>query len=161
MTFIIDGHNLIPRMPGMDLSDVDDEEKLIRSLQDYCRLRRTSVEVYFDQAPAGFAGERRVGQVRAHFVRTGRTADEMIMSRLNQLGKRAKNVRVVSSDRQVQAAARAAHAGVISSEEFAVEWEKLIQSEPESDPRNRMLSESEIKAWEWIFRRGHPPSEED
>jgi len=153
---IIDGHNLIPKFEDLTLSDPDDEQGLIRLLQEYCRVRRKKVEVYFDGAPAGKSGERHFGQVKAHFVRVGQTADDAIMARLKRLGKRARNVMVVSSDRQVQQAARASHAGVLSSEEFAADWRSLVDDEPEIDPRNRLLSDSEVEAWEQVFRRGHP-----
>ena len=125
MTLLIDGHNLIPHLPGMNLADPDDEEKLIALLGEYCRLRRKTAEVYFDRAPLGQAGERRHGKVKAIFVQEGSSADAAIMARLRKLGKRAKNVRLVSSDRQVVQAARAAHAEVQSSQDFASEWIKL------------------------------------
>lgn len=157
MLILIDGHNLIPKIPGINLSDPNDEDELIQILQQFCRLRRKTVEVYFDRAPVGKAGTRQVGQVRAVFVREGVTADEAIMSRLRQLGKRARNVQVVSSDGQVKQAARAAHAAVITSDEFAGELAQLIEEEPELDPRNRLLSDSELSEWEALFRKGHPP----
>jgi len=158
MTLLIDGHNLIPHIDGISLSDPDDEEKLISILQEYARLRQKKVEVYFDRAPVGQAGERRFGQIRAFFVREGSTADEAIMNRLRQLGKRARNYIVVSSDRQVQQAARAVHASVVSSQAFAHEWETLTAEEPTLDPRNRLLTEAEVDDWEQLFRRGHPSS---
>jgi len=161
MAYLMDGHNLIPRMPGLQLSDPDDEEKLIRLLQEFCRLRRKTVEVFFDRAPAGQSGKRQYGQVKAVFVRSDLTADEAIIARLKQLGKRSRNYTVVSSDRQVQQAARASHARVISSESFAAEWARLIAEEPELDPRNRLLSQEEMAAWENLFKRGHPPSDEN
>lgn len=156
MVILIDGHNLIPRIPGICLSDPDDENELIRVLQQYCRLRRRKVEVFFDRAPVGRAGTKQVGHVRAVFVQDGVTADEAIMFRLKDLGKRARNVQVVSSDRQVRQAARAAHAMVVTSEAFARELEKLVEDEPEIDPRNRLLSDHELSEWEDIFRKGHP-----
>ncbi len=89
---------------------------------------------------------------------TGTTADAAIMAHLGKLGKRAKNVTVVSSDRQVQAAARAAHARVVSAADFAADWAQLEDEAPALDPRNRLLSEDEVDAWEQLFKRGHPPS---
>jgi predicted RNA-binding protein with PIN domain len=154
MNFIVDGHNLIPHMPGVHLQDPDDEIKLVRILQDYCRLRRKTLEVYFDQAATGHAGERRFGQVRAIFVPKGMTADQAIMNRLSKLSKRARNVSVVSSDRQVQQAARAAHAEVISSESFVAAYQKLVEERPEIDPRNQPLSTQDVQAWEKIFTQG-------
>lgn len=154
MALIIDGHNLIPKA-GINLSDPDDEAQLIHLLQEFCRQQRKIVEVYFDQAPAGYAGEQQYGQVRAIFVHSGITADDAIMAHLQQLGKRARQAQVVSSDRQVQQAARAVHATVISSEEFARGLQLLVDETPELDPRNRLLSEEEMVEWEALFRRGH------
>ncbi len=158
MTLIIDGHNLIPHLPGVALSDPDDEDKLIKIIQDYCRVKGISAEIYFDGAPPGFAGKKQFGKVRAHFVRTGITADEAIMSHLKMLGKRAKNMSVVSSDRQVQQAARAVHAKVISAASFSKEWQQIVEETPEFDPRSRLLSEEEVADWERLFRRGHSSS---
>jgi predicted RNA-binding protein with PIN domain len=153
MTYIIDGHNLIPKIGGIDISDPDDEIQLIQVLQDFCRIRRKKVIVYFDQSPPGMAGVKKYGSVKAHFVRQGRTADDAIMEKLRKLGKRARNVVVVSSDRQVQQAARSAHAEVISSDTFAREWQSLISEEPSLDPRNRPLTEQELSEWEALFEQ--------
>jgi hypothetical protein len=159
MAIIIDGHNLIPHLQGMSLSDPDDEENLIRQLQAYCQKARKRVTVYFDRAPAGMAGERQFGSVRAVFVREGMTADEAIMVHLKRLGKRARNVIVVSSDRQVKQAARAVHARVKTSEVFAAEMVLNITEESDFNPRNRLLSQEEVAEWEAFFRRGHPDSD--
>jgi len=155
---LIDGHNLIPHLPGIKLSDLDDEAQLIKLLQDYCRLRRKQIEVFFDRASAGQAGDRHYGAVRAVFVRRGVTADEVMMDRLRKLGKRARNVIVVSSDRQVQQAARAVHATVVSSEAFAAGLRSMTDDQPDFDPRDRPLSEEEVVEWEALFRRGHTDS---
>ena len=152
MTIIIDGHNLIAQLPGISLADPEDEEKLITLLQEYCRIRRKTVEVYFDCAPAGYSGKEKHGLVRAVFVPSGTTADDAIMTRLKKLGKRAKNMRVVSSDRQVQQAARALHATVISSDEFVAEWQLILAKEPDLDLRNKPLTQAEVEAWEDLFQ---------
>ncbi|MDY6866554.1 MAG: NYN domain-containing protein [Chloroflexota bacterium] len=156
--YLIDGHNLIPYIPGIALSDPDDEMKLIQQLQGYCQKRRKSLTVYFDRAPVGQAGVRKFGSVQAVFVREGVTADKAIMDRLAELGKRARNVVVVSSDRQVRQVARAVHAKVISSQAFAAEMRAVFEDEPELDPRNRLLSQEEVAEWEAFFRRGRPDS---
>ena len=118
--YLIDGHNLIPKIPGLSLQAIDDEERLIELLKVWMRLReRRDVEVFFDGAKPGFSGERALGVLRAHFVPLGQTADEAIRRRLVGLGKAARNATVVTSDRQVRANAKALHANVISSESFA------------------------------------------
>lgn len=152
MTYIIDGHNLIPKIPGINLSDTDDENKLIHILQQFCRLRRTKAIVYFDQAPPGMSGGKNFGSVRANYIRQGRTADDAIMEKLRNMGRRARNVTVISSDRQVQQAARAVHAKVMSSEDFAAKWESLISEDPTLDPRVQPLSEEELAEWEALFK---------
>jgi predicted RNA-binding protein with PIN domain len=144
MQYLIDGHNLIPKIPGLSLEALDDEQQLIVVLQDFCRRsgrRRRSawLEVFFDQAPPGQAGTRRYGMVIAHFVRQGRTADQAIIQRLKRLGKGARNFTVVSSDHQVQNAAHEARAGVLSSESFAA----LLRSSAEEN-RPALENRSEV-----------------
>jgi len=79
MPYLIDGHNLIPKIAGLSLQDIDDETRLVEMLQDYCRRRgKKGVEVFFDNAPPGQPSKRVYGTVTAHFVRTGRTADAAI-----------------------------------------------------------------------------------
>ncbi len=125
---IIDGHNLIPKVPGMSLEDIDDEEKLAALLQAYARVKRKEVVVFFDGAPLGYAGLRMFGTVRAYFVPAHRTADDAIRQYLSTMGKAARAATVVSSDRVVQANARELHARVRPSEDFAAELAALHAS---------------------------------
>jgi predicted RNA-binding protein with PIN domain len=155
MPYLIDGHNLIPKVPGLSLKAMDDEIQLIQRLQVFCRDAGKNVEVYFDNAPVGQSGTQTYGRVKAHFVRSGRTADHAILSRLQSLGRGAQNWHVVSSDRQVAAAARACQAQVISSETFA---RSLAFNGPEelADPGVKAdisLDENEVEAWLDLFER--------
>lgn len=151
MAYLIDGHNLIPHLPGLSLSALDDEMGLIPWLQDFCRKKRKQVEVYFDNAPAGLPGERNFGMVKAHFVRQGNTADNAIRDRLHRLGKSARNWVVVSSDRQVQAEARSTGARAISSEQFARDLLNLERTTGGSPDHTRPLSPEEIQEWLTLF----------
>lgn len=158
MQYLVDGHNLIPKIPGMSLQALDDEIQLIERLQDFCRIKRSSVEVFFDNAPPGMAGTRSFGPVKAHFVRQGMTADQAIRNRLAQLGKSAAQVTVVSSDRAVAAAARHARARTSKSETFArqlreVRMEGKRSEEPGSDP---VLSDEELDQWLDLFGQKGP-----
>ena len=65
MPYLIDGHNLIPKL-GLRLDACDDELALVTRLQEFCRLRRAQVEVYFDGAPPGQPASRKFGAVTAH-----------------------------------------------------------------------------------------------
>lgn len=152
MPYLIDGHNLIPKL-GLRLDSPDDEMQLVAILQEFHRISRKDVEVYFDGAPASQAGTRRLGTVTAHFVRLGTTADDAIRKRLKTLGKSARNWNVVSSDRQVQAEASAVRAEVISSDSFAAMLKQARASAPKAD-KDRKLPESEIEEWLRIFQKG-------
>ncbi len=149
MPYLIDGHNLIPKL-GLHLDSIDDEMELITILQEFCRVERKQVEVFFDGAPAAQAGTRKLGAVTARFVQLGTTADDAIRKRLKSLGRGAKNWTVVSSDRQVQAEAHAARAEVLSSDSFAALLTHARASAPK--PNNeRKLTSKEIDDWLKLF----------
>jgi predicted RNA-binding protein with PIN domain len=152
MPYLIDGHNLIPRIPGLALDQIDDEQQLVELLQDFCRRSRKQVEVYFDNAPPGQPPARSLGSVVARFVRQGSTADQAIRAKLSRLGGSARNWTVVSSDREVQTAARAARARVLPSEEFAaLMLESEIKPARQSGPRPEDLSPDELADWMKLF----------
>jgi len=127
MPYLIDGHNLIPKIPGLSLEMLDDEDRLIELLQVFTRLRRQRVEVFFDQAPPTRGGKKMAGMVSVHYVRSGKTADQAIVDRLRQLGKNARTWTVVTSDRQVRAEAHEREARLISSEEFSAQLQQARQ----------------------------------
>jgi predicted RNA-binding protein with PIN domain len=150
MQYLIDGHNLIPKVPGLSLSDPDDEEQLINKLSGWARISRQKIIVFFDRAPQGKAGTRRGSPVIAVFVPDGKTADSAITDTLAKLKGAARNVAVVSSDRMVQAAARAVHAKVVKSEDFAAGLFEF-ENAPEATLENSALTSNEIAEWERIF----------
>ena len=149
MPYLIDGHNLIPKL-GLRLDSIDDEIQLIGILQEFCRLQRRDAEVYFDGAPVGQARAQKFGVVTAHFVRLGTTADAAIKSQLEKLGRAARNWIVVSSDHEVQNSARVVHADVISSEKFVELLKKSSSSESKSNTENK-LSSVEVEEWLKLF----------
>ena len=151
MPYLIDGHNLIPKL-GLRLDSIDDEMELIAILQEFCRLERRQVEVFFDGAPASQSGTRKLGAVTAHFVRLGTTADDAIRNRLKRLGKSARNWTVVSSDRQVQANAHASQAEVISSDTFAGLLKQARNSAPKPND-DRKISQQEVEEWLKLFEQ--------
>ena len=155
MNYIIDGHNLIAQLAGLDLSMPDDEQRLIELLVRFGGYYHHKLEVYFDRAAIGQAGKQNFGRVQAYFVPQNQTADDAIRKRLMSLRKSAKSWAVVSSDRAVQAAAREAHAGVMSSTDFA----SLLHASPKPAGANptsdEPLSEAEVHEWEDIFKGQH------
>ena len=151
MPYLIDGHNLIPKIPGLSLRSIDDELQLVNLLQDFCRQQQKNAEVFFDNAPVGYAKTQKFGKVKAHFVRRGLTADSALIKRLKQLRGEARNWVVVSSDHAIQAAARQARAQVLPSEVFA----RLIQQQTEmkSGDATKKLEgvDDDINEWLKLF----------
>ncbi len=152
MPYLIDGHNLIPKV-GLRLDSIDDELDLLVRLQEFCRLRRAQVEVYFDGAPPGQAHTRKAGTVIAHFVRQGSSADAAIEARLIRLKKTAKNWTVVSSDGRVQRAARDAQARAISAEEFAREMAAVKTRRTTKSESETGLSPDQVEEWLTFFEK--------
>ena len=153
MPYLIDGHNLIPKL-GLTLASPDDELDLIARLLDFCRLRRVQVEVYFDGAPLGLPATRKSGAVTAHFVRLGSSADAAVEDRLARLGGSARNWTVVSSDRRLQIAAQAVHAQAMPSEAFAREMTTALREQPAASPDEAGLSPEQVEEWLRIFKKG-------
>ena len=152
MPLIIDGHNLIPKVRGLSLDVIDDETQLLELLQEYCQRTHKKVEVYFDNAPPGQPRARTYGNLIARFVRAGKSADRAIQEKLVRLRGEARNWTVVSSDREVQAAARAARAGVLPSEEFARQLQATLTGAPDTPDRSdETLSNAELEDWLRLF----------
>lgn len=149
MPYLIDGHNLIPNIPGLSLKDIDDEMKLVQRLQRFSTQHKTKIEIFFDQAPPGQSRSQTFGSVTAIFIQQGSTADLAIKGRLASLGASAKNWTVVSSDLEVRKEAESYQARVLSSQDFA---SSLVRPQVDGDRKstdkwNPSLSSAEIKYW--------------
>ena len=167
MSYIVDGHNLIPKIPGLSLRALDDEMQLIELLQEFCRLKRKKVELYFDNAPPGQAQVRSYGWVTARFIRQGSSADQAIRRRLEALGPAARNWTVVSSDQAVQASARRCGAAALASTEFARQVQQALRAAGSAQAdaaagKKRLenaLKPEEVEAWLQLFQ-GKPDGDE-
>lgn len=158
MIYLVDGHNLIPKIPGFSLREMDDEQRLIEMLQKYARLARKRIEIYFDDAPAGKARSETFGTIKVHFIRIGSTADAAIINRVRSAGKDVQAITVVTSDHRIQIEARAMHAGVVSSEEFSMQIrDQFTRAQQEGAEEERPLSVSEVEDWLEFFeqRKAH------
>lgn len=152
MPLIVDGHNLIAKLPSLNLAEVEDERRLIELLQEYSRVKRKQVEVYFDRRAPGQPRAQRFGNLVCHFARPGYPADQAIRARLQRLGNEARNWEVVSSDSEVQASARAARARAISSEVFARHLLETLQADGKEGSHEKPTLESqELDDWLRLF----------
>jgi uncharacterized protein len=153
MPYLIDGHNLIPKIPGLSLEDPDDEQRLLEMLGEFCRKTRKQAEVFFDKASPDGVRAHNLGLLTARFIRQGTTADEAIRQKLLRLGREAHNWTVVSSDQAVQGSARASQAHYISSDAFTsilLQAVEAVQSDPGANT-DAALSQDEVNDWLKLF----------
>ncbi len=154
-TLLIDGHNLIGRLPGLKLSDPDDEAKLVSLLKRYRARHKRNIVVVFDGAlTAGRSRELSSAGVEVVFARVGRTADAVIKERVRAT-RAPGQLTVVTSDSDVQHVARACRANVLESDEFAASLRReLAPGESLSEVRDVALGPDEVEEWEELFRKG-------
>jgi len=151
MPLLIDGHNLIGRLPDLDLDDPDDEAKLTARLRAYCARTGKRVTVVFDRGlPGGRSHELSGGGVEALFAATGRNADGILRERIRE-ARNPRGLIVVTSDREVIVTARARGARVIWSEEFAP---RLSMPQPTPVEQDVQLSPEEVEKWLKVFESG-------
>ena len=148
MPYLIDGHNLIGRFPGIELSDPEDERKLLEVLAIFARFSRHKVVVFFDRGMPGVNPLFRSGSMlAAHFVPPPRKADDAILDFLR--GRRdARGYTVVSSDAEVRNRSRRAGAKVVSSEEFARQVVAQVRREEKEKPSEEP---KDIEEWLQLF----------
>lgn len=150
MPVLIDGHNLIGRLPDLRLDDPDDEAKLVLRLKGYAARTRKRVTVVFDQGlPGGPSLALSGGGVKVVFAPAGGSADDLLMTRIRRASQ-PRELIVVSSDRRVMAAAEARGARVVRAEEFAAQLEVPVLHEGDSDVH---LSKDEVAQWIKEFKQ--------
>lgn len=155
--YLIDGHNLIPKIRGLSLKQNDDELALIEVLQNYKRLSGKRMEVYFDGAPPDQAGSRKIGGIQTHFIQIGSTADDAIIRRLRNRKTNAGNITVVTSDQRIIREAQRSHAQVLTAVQFAQQIENTLKKSPgggKPDPAH--LSNEDINDWLTLFNGKKP-----
>lgn len=149
MPFLIDGHNLIGAYPGLQLSDPDDEHKLLRILERFGLATRRTMVVFFDRGRPDMGPLSRAGNaVRAHFVLPPRRADDAIPDFLRGR-KDARQYTVVSSDSEVRRRALRLGAKVKESARFAREVCEVLHRSPNEKPPD---DPEDFELWMDIFR---------
>ena len=159
MEYYIDGHNLIPKLSGIRLSDDNDEQALLERLQEYARLSRRKLTVFFDKAPENKTRNGSYGTLQVVYVTHQTKADEEIIARVNKAGKtRAAEITVVSSDQHVQWQCHQAGAHTLPSEQFASEMNRIFSHGEKTMKRSNQpprieakLSAKEVDEWLKIF----------
>lgn len=153
MHYLIDGHNLIAKMPDISLADPDDEAQLALRLRGWTAGdRRRRVTVVFDGGlPGGEATALSGSSVTVVFAPAGRTADSLLIRRIQAVNNPAEYT-LVSSDRELMAAARARRMPCLPSEKFVPLLKQGQQpSAPPAERENPRLSPGEIEEWLELF----------
>ena len=149
MPYLIDGHNLIPRVRGLNLQQLDDEQALIARLEVYFQGQRKQAVVYFDRAQPGGSPDIKRAFLKVHFVRPPAIADTAILRHLRRLKGEARNWVVVSSDNEVRLGAEHLGARVLSSEEFAV----LLDGKTQKSVKEPKPGGDDIDFWLKTFQK--------
>lgn len=151
MQYLIDGHNLIGKMPDISIQDPDDEVQLILRLRSWTAAsKKRQVTVYFDGGiPGGKNVKLSTPQVRVVFASAGRTADALLINRIQKARNPAEFV-LVSNDQEIIKAAQARKLEHVRSEKFAMrlgkQWQDTIPGPTLTDD-DPQVSDLEIQEW--------------
>jgi len=152
MPILIDGHNLIGRMPTLSLQDPNDEEDLVTLLVAYRARTGKAVTVVFDPGGSpGLLSKRRQGGVEIVFASHRGGADDLIARRVTR-SPDPGGCTVVTSDQELARRVARRGARVRRADDFAGE---LGPAGDEGDPwKDTRLTSDEVEAWLDIFRDG-------
>ena len=146
---MIDGHNLIGRLPALSLQDPDDEEKLVRLLKSYRARTGKAITVVFDPGGAfRLAQARNLGGIEVVFAPHGSSADATITRRV----RKSRNPRgwlVVTSDHELAETVTGLGARVQSAEAFATGLGR--PAEEPAEWKDTPPSPDEVEAWLSLF----------
>jgi predicted RNA-binding protein with PIN domain len=156
MHYLIDGHNLIAKLPDIDLSDPDDEIQLILKLRQWTAVSlKRVVTVYFDGGiPGGHNVNLSNSQVKVIFVSQGKTADSLLIARIKRV-KNPPEYCLVTSDQEIINAANMRKMQHIRSENFAVrlgqDREERTLPGPTISDADPVISDAEVAQWLDLF----------
>lgn len=152
MPILIDGHNLIGRLPTLSLQDPDDEEKLVLLLKSYHARTGKAITVVFDPGRTSARTKvRRLGGIEVVFAPHGGSADAVIAGRVRQ-SQNPPAWLVVTSDQKLASTVTRLGARVQSAEAFASAMPRPAEELPEW--KDAPPSPEEVEAWLDLFE-GH------
>lgn len=156
MHYLIDGHNLIAKLPDIDLSDPDDEVQLVLKLRQWTAVSsKRTVTVFFDGGiPGGHNVNLSNAQVKVIFVSQGKTADSLLIARINRVPNPPEYL-LVTSDQEIIAAATKRKMKHLRSEQFVVrlqgDTEARILPGPTITDDDPIISDAEVDQWLTLF----------
>ena len=168
MHYLIDGHNLISQLPDISLDDPNDEAKLVLSLRKWAAAgRKRQATIIFDGGlPGGNWRYMSRGQVKDTFETEGRSADDLLISRIRQ-AKNPAEFTLVTSDREILAEAKARRMPFMTSETFSKQLQKISgnqiakEEKKVTESEQPDLSQEELSEWLGIFQSATASQDED
>ncbi len=157
MTYMIDGHNLIGKLPDISLDDPNDEALLVQKLTGFTARTGKTCLVVFDHGLPGGSSRMSTRNVQVVFASGRSSADRVMVERIYKI-QDIKGWVIVTSDNDVMSRARRRGMETMHSEEFAL----LLEAPPpkvedigESPDVN--ISTAEVDEWLNIFGDGSAP----
>ncbi len=157
MALLIDGHNLIAKMPGMSLADPGDEQQLIQILRRYAWRKRKKISVVFDPGllPGLSAPATSGSNINVIYAPQNHTADSVIIQRVKR-HRNPREILVVSSDGEIVRTVQKYGARTISSRAFALELRSVTQPAPNESEKpmaeTGTVSPDEVAYWLHVFQ---------
>lgn len=151
MQYLVDGHNVIGQSRRIRLDQPDDEAQLVAALHRWVlKHRQHEITVIFDGGVYGHPAALDQPGVRTIFAHSPQDADTRLITMIKRVVE-PRRYRVVTSDRQIVAAARARGIEVIGSAEFAATLEQPPTRSTRSGSRRvraePKLGRAEVKQW--------------
>jgi len=150
MPYLVDGNNVMAQRVGWHRDKAGARRRLIQDLARFLAARKVKVTVVFDGSPdTDFPEGSRYKSVRILYARAGSDAD----SRVKELVRRSTNKRdliLVSSDRELAAAAAGQGARVVPSGKFRKMLNEAIAEGPEKPAQTDQI---DIDEWLDYFER--------
>lgn len=161
MPYLIDGHNLIAKLPDIDLADPNDEAKLVIKLKGLVAKKRGRMQctVIFDCGLPGGYSAMSTKSVQVIFAAMRHSdADHLLKLHISRT-RDPKNWTVVSSDQAVLDCARAHKMRWLTSAEFV---DKIVEESPaENAPGEEVdiqITDAEVEEWMDLFGGGESRS---
>ncbi|MFQ6048525.1 MAG: NYN domain-containing protein [Phycisphaerae bacterium] len=160
MPVLIDGYNLMHAGRVDESRGTFGRAQLCSLLGRWARRSRQAVTVVFDgTAPAEPLGWQLHGcDIEVTYSGPGRSADEMIIERIN-LSSAPRRLTVVSSDRQVRRAARRRRCRWVDSSSFLAYVTRALQRKPggQSEPAEKRTGPAAEEVDDWLRTFGYDP----
>ncbi len=144
MHYIIDGHNLIGKMPDISLKDPNDEIKLTMRIKSWvAESKKREVTLFFDGGLQGITMNRMSSHnLKVLFAPSGKTADSLIISHMRKL-KNPREYTLVTSDREIIGHAKSLRIRSLLSEEFIEHMGFVFKEQSEKAPKVKKETPSE------------------